>query len=51
MGLLSYNEGLPGSILEAMTAEVPIVSTPVGGGAGIENRNSFLVDPGNVNKL
>jgi len=51
--LPSYNEGLPGSILEAMAVGVPIISTPVGGipEAVIENRNGYLVDPGDVDEL
>jgi len=51
--LPSYNEGLPGSILEAMAAGVPIISTPVGGipEAVIENRNGYLVNPGDVDDL
>ena len=51
--LPSYNEGLPGSILEAMAASTPIVSTPVGGipEAVIESQNGYLIEPGNVNAL
>ena len=51
--LPSYNEGLPGSILEAMAAGVPIISTPVGGipEAVLENRNGFLIDPGDIEGL
>jgi len=51
--LPSYNEGLPNSILEAMAVGVPIISTPVGGTseAVIENRNGFLIDPGDVDSL
>ncbi len=51
--LPSYNEGLPGSILEAMAVGVPIISTPVGGipEAVIENRNGYLVSPGDVDSL
>lgn len=51
--LPSYNEGLPGSILEAMAVGVPIISTPVGGipEAVIENRNGFLITPGDVDSL
>ncbi len=51
--LPSYNEGLPGSILEAMAASTPIVSTPVGGisEAVIEGQNGYLINPGDVDGL
>jgi glycosyltransferase involved in cell wall biosynthesis len=51
--LPSYSEGLPGSILEAMGVGVPIVTTPVGGipEAVQENRNGFLVQPGDIESL
>lgn len=51
--LPSYNEGLPGSILEAMASAKPIVSTPVGGIAEAVNHgvNGFLVEPGDVKAL
>ena len=51
--LPSYNEGLPGSILEAMAAGKPIISTPVGGIAEAVSHgvNGFLVDPGDVESL
>lgn len=46
--LPSYNEGLPLAILEAMSYQLPIISTPVGGTAEavIEGVNGFLVPPG-----
>ena len=46
--LPSYNEGLPISILEAMSYHLPIISTPVGGTAEVvrEDVNGFLIDPG-----
>ena len=51
--LPSYNEGLPGSILEAMAVGVPIISTPVGGipEAVIDNKNGFLIQPGDIEHL
>jgi len=46
--LPSYNEGLPISILEAMSYSMPIISTNVGGIPEIvdNNLNGLLVDPG-----
>jgi glycosyltransferase involved in cell wall biosynthesis len=46
--LPSYNEGLPLSILEAMSYNMPIISTPVGGITEIvlDNVNGFIVNPG-----
>ncbi|MFX0199681.1 MAG: glycosyltransferase family 4 protein, partial [Candidatus Hodarchaeota archaeon] len=51
--LPSYHEGLPVSIVEAMAAGAPIISTPIGGipEAVIENRNGFLIKPGDVDAL
>ena len=51
--LPSYNEGLPGSVLEAMAAGKPIVTTPVGGipEAVEEGENGYLVNPGDVDQL
>lgn len=51
--LPSYNEGLPGSVLEAMAAGKPIVTTPVGGipEAVEEGGNGYLVNPGDVDQL
>jgi glycosyltransferase involved in cell wall biosynthesis len=48
--LPSYNEGLPGSVLEAMSAGLPCVSTPVGGipEAVIDGETGFLVEAGDV---
>src|SRR5690606_10983036 len=48
--LPSYHEGLPASIVEAMAAGAPIVSTPVGGipEAVTDAFNGFLVAPGDV---
>ena len=47
--LPSYNEGLPISILEAMSYGLPILSTPVGGIPEVveHGKNGFLFEPGN----
>lgn len=45
--LPSYNEGLPISILEAMSYKKPIISTRVGGIPQIvDDSNGFLIEPG-----
>lgn len=51
--LPSYNEGLPMSILEAMTYRLPVVSTTVGGipEAVEHGKTGFLVKPGDVKNL
>lgn len=51
--LPSFNEGLPISILEAMSYSMPIISTPVGGIPEIvkDNRNGILVSPGNEDDI
>jgi glycosyltransferase involved in cell wall biosynthesis len=51
--LPSYNEGLPGSVLEAMSAGLPCVSTPVGGipEAVIDGETGYLVEAGDVPAL
>ncbi|HSC80574.1 MAG TPA: glycosyltransferase family 4 protein [Chitinolyticbacter sp.] len=53
LALPSYNEGLPMSILEALSFGVPVVSTTVGGipDALGEDGAICLVEPGNVEAL
>lgn len=51
--LPSFNEGLPISILEAMSYAHPIISTPVGGIPEVveDNVNGVLVTPGNDEEI
>lgn len=49
--LPSYNEGLPISILEAMSYDLPIISTLVGGIPEIIKGNGFVVEPGNFKDI
>lgn len=51
--LPSYNEGLPISILEAMSYGLPIISTNVGGIPRVlkNQRNGHLIPPGNKERL
>ncbi|MDB9805163.1 glycosyltransferase family 4 protein [Porticoccaceae bacterium] len=51
--LPSYHEGLPVSIIEAMSYGMPILSTSVGGipEIVIDGENGRLVEPGNVEEL
>jgi glycosyltransferase involved in cell wall biosynthesis len=51
--LPSYGEGMPMSILEAMSYAVPVVATRVGGIPEIvkDNKTGFLIDPGDRESL
>lgn len=51
--LPSYNEGLPMSILEAMSYGMPIVATNVGDiSSAVKNdKNGYIVEPGDIQKL
>lgn len=50
--LPSHNEGLPISILEAMSYGMPIISTPVGGiPEVVSEKNGILVTPGNDKEI
>ena len=53
MILPSYNEGLPISLLEAMSYSLPIISTNVGGIPQIlkNKTNGILVSPGNIDEI
>ena len=50
--LPSYNEGVPISILEAMSYNLPIITTKVGGIPDVlKDNEAIFVDPGNINGL
>ncbi len=49
----SHFEGLPGALLEAMAAKVPIICTPVDGNSElvIENQSGMYVEPQSPNQI
>lgn len=51
--LPSYNEGLPMSLLEAMSWALPVITTPVGGIPEVitHEYNGLLIPPGNISLL
>ncbi|MDG4658482.1 glycosyltransferase family 4 protein [Ectobacillus antri] len=50
--LPSYNEGMPMSILEAMSYGLPIISTNVGSIASVvKESNGYIIEPGDVERL
>lgn len=50
--LPSFNEGLPISILEAMSYRLPIISTPVGGiPEVVDETNGILITPGDEEQI
>ncbi|BED88892.1 hypothetical protein PspMM1_13600 [Pseudoalteromonas sp. MM1] len=51
--LPSYAEGLPMSILEAMSVGIPVITTPVGAveDAITHNEHGLLVQPGNIAQI
>ena len=51
--LPSYAEGVPMSVIEAMSHGVPVICTPVGGLPELicDGRNGLLVNPGDVRSL
>lgn len=50
--LPSYAEGVPGSLLEAMAAKLPVIVSPVGGIPEITDENNALYsEPGNITLL
>lgn len=49
--LPSFNEGLPISILEAMSYGCPVISTPVGGIPEVVTDNGTLVTPGDSQEI
>ena len=51
--LPSFNEGVPMSVLEAMSHGLPVICTPVGGLPDLvqDGRNGIFVEPGNATSI
>jgi len=50
--LPSYNEGMPMSILEAMSFGIPVISTNVGAiPKVVEKENGYIIEPGDLDAL
>ncbi len=51
--LPSYNEGMPMSVLEAMSYSLPVITTNIGSIPEIieNNENGILIEPGNIEEL
>jgi len=49
--LPSYNEGMPMSLLEAMSYQLPVVTTNVGGIPQVIDQNGYMIKPGDKEAL